>query len=83
MNGPLGIALMAVGVVGTIGLTVAWPRIERRVSLVAMAVTGAAIGTGALLVQDQIEPAEWIVTLVVFVVLAPVQAHLVLSRRRP
>lgn len=82
MNVPLGIALIAIGVVVGIAVVIAWRRIGLLPAVAAMAIAGAVVGAGALLVQDEVELAEWVVTLVAFVVVAPVQAHLVLSDRR-
>ena len=83
MNEHLGFALIVLGALAAIVLAVIWRRLEMRIAIVASALAGAIVGAGALLVQDEGDAAEWIVTLVGFGVLAPLHTHLVRSERRP
>ena len=48
-----------------------------------VAVAGAAIGAGALLVQPHASPADWAVTIPIMVVLLPVHARIVFGPLRP
>jgi hypothetical protein len=80
----LGIVLIALGGVAAVALCAGWRYLRLTAALALMAVAAAVLGAGELLVQDGVTPAEWIVTLAVFAILAPAQAHLVLSdRSRP
>ena len=81
MNVPAGIALIVGGgVVGLLGAFVLWPRADHRVAASVVAASGVAVGAGALLIQERVGSAEWIVTLVVLGALAPLHATLVLGR---
>lgn len=77
----LGIILIATGGLAAAALCAAWRLLPLRAALALMAVAGALLGAGELLVQDGVTSAEWAVTIVVFSTLAPIQAHLVLSDR--
>ncbi len=53
----------------------------RRVGLAAFA--GAVVGSGGLLVQEDVGVASWVVTLVAFVVLTPMHTRLVFGPAGP
>ena len=77
----LGIVLIATGGLAAAALCAGWRDLPLAAALTLMATAGATLGSGELLIQDGVTPAEWVVTLVVFAILAPVQAHLVISDR--
>jgi hypothetical protein len=77
----LGIVLIVLGGFAGVAVCAGWRYLPLRAALALMAVAAAVLGAGELLVQDDVTPAEWVVTLVVFAILAPLQAHLVLSDR--
>ena len=77
----LGIVLIATSGLAAAALCAGWRYLPLGAAVALMALAGATLGAGELLVQDGVTTAEWIVTLVVFATLAPVQAHLVLSDR--
>ena len=76
-----GVALIAVSSLVAMGLVVWWRRMPLAVALSAMAVAAAGLGAGALLVQEDVSAAEWIVTLAVFATIVPLEAHLTRSDR--
>jgi hypothetical protein len=57
-----------------------WRRVPFALSLVVLGVCAAAVGAGALLVQDEANAAEWALTLVALGVLTPLHARLVFGR---
>jgi len=54
-----------------------WRRVPGAIALAAVTVGGLLVAAGALVVQDGVTAAEWVVTLVVLGVLTPVHARLV------
>ncbi|HJU57713.1 MAG TPA: hypothetical protein VJ774_03150 [Actinomycetota bacterium] len=78
MDTGAGVALIVSGsVVGVLTVFVLWRRIPAIVAFLATAVCGVCVGTGALLVQEDVGAASWAFALVVLATLAPVHARLV------
>jgi hypothetical protein len=76
-----GVGLIAGGsVLGLVVGLVGWRRLSPVLAQTAMAVIGVAVGSGALLVQDEASAADWALTLVVLGVLTPVHARFVFGR---
>ncbi len=81
MNDGAGVTLIAVGsVLGLLTSFVTWRRLPGLVGVALLAVSGAAIGAGALLVQDRAGPGDWALTLFVLGVLTPLHGRLVFGR---
>lgn len=81
MNAGAGVALIVAGsVLGLLTLFVLWRRLSLPVAFVLLAASGAAIGAGALLVQDRAVPGDWALTLFVLGVLTPLHGRLVFGR---
>jgi hypothetical protein len=81
MNAGAGIAFIAAGsVLGILTSFVMWRRLPGPVGVVLLAVSGAAIGAGALLVQEEAGPGDWALTLFVLGVLTPLHGRLVFGR---
>ena len=74
------VAASAVGAVIVFGL---WRRIPPVLAFVSVAACGMAIGTGGLLVQEDVGAASWVVTLVLLGLIAPVHMRLVLGPPGP
>lgn len=68
------------GLVTAFGL---WRRIAARAAFGLLVASGALVGAGALLVQDEAGPGEWALTLVVLGVLSPVHWRLLFGRPGP
>ena len=84
MNVGLGVGLITAGtLLGLLVVFGAWDRLPSRVSLPLLAACGVAVGSGALLVQDEVSGAEWALTLVALGVLTPLHARLVFGPPRP
>jgi hypothetical protein len=81
VNVGVGIGLIAAGGLLAI-LTVLGLR--RRLPMAAafgiLAASGAIVGAGALLVQDEVAASEWAITLVALGVLTPLHARLLFGR---
>ena len=77
----LGVILLVVGGLAAVAVCAAWRLLPLAAALGAMAVSASAVGAGELLIQHGVTPAEWVVTIVVFATIAPLQAHLVFSDR--
>lgn len=77
----VGIGLIVAGgllsVLTAFGL---WRRLAAAAGFGGLAASGAIVGAGALLVQDEVAAAEWAITLLALAVLTPVHARLVLGR---
>lgn len=81
MNAGAGVALIVAGsVLGLFTLSVLWRRLSLPVAFVLLAASGAAIGAGALLVQDRAGPGDWALTVFVLGVLTPLHGRLVFGR---
>lgn len=81
MNVGIGVGLIVAG--SLVALTVvfaAWRRAPFVLSIVVLGVCGAAVGAGALLVQEEASATEWALTLVALGVLTPLHARLVFGR---
>jgi hypothetical protein len=57
-----------------------WRRLPMAVAYGVLAASGAIVGTGALLVQDEVGGPEWAITLVALGVLSPMHARLLFGR---
>jgi hypothetical protein len=78
-----GVALIAAGVLLALFVLLAMWKEPTLVAAVALlAVAGATVGAGALLVQGDASGAEWAITLVVLASLTPAQAKWVFGRPR-
>lgn len=76
-----GIALIVVGsLTGALVQLAMWRRLATAPALALLGLSGAAVGAGALLVQDRAGPGSWVVTLVVLGGLVPIHARLVRGR---
>jgi multisubunit Na+/H+ antiporter MnhG subunit len=76
-----GIVLIVAG--GLLAILTAfglWRRLPMAAAYGALGASGAIVGAGALLVQDEVAAAEWAITLVALVVLAPMHARLLFGR---
>ena len=88
MNQPLGVALIVAGVAAAalatlLGRRALAPPPLRPPRLIALAIAGACVGAGALLVQDRtIGLANWIATLTLAGVFVPVHAWIALGPPR-
>jgi hypothetical protein len=79
-----GIALIvAASAVGAFIVFVLWRRIPPVLAFVSMAACGMAIGTGGLLVQEDVGAASWVLTLLVLGAIAPVHMRLVFGPPGP
>ena len=80
-------ALIAAALVcGAFTLFVLWPRLPSVVGLAMMAVCGATIAAGGLLLQDDPDTGDRILAIAVLAALAPLHSRLVFGRpgaRRP
>ncbi len=84
MHRGAGIALIVVGTVfACLVMFRFWHRVPSPIAVGLLALAGAVVGCGALLVQDDVGAASWVVTLVAFVVLTPVHARLVFGHAGP
>jgi hypothetical protein len=79
----LGVILLVIGGLAGVALCAAWRLLPLRAALVLMAISTSVLGAGELLIQDDVTPAEWLVTIVVFATIGPLQAYLVLTDRSP
>lgn len=70
----VGVALLVVaGAAGVITATVLRPRVPRPVTAALLALVGACLGAGALLVQDEsVNAVNWAATLLLCAVFVPV-----------
>jgi hypothetical protein len=81
MNTLVGVALLVDGsVAGLITQFWLWRRIPVPAAFVLLAVSGSAIGAGALLVQEGVGPGDWAITLLVLGGLTPLHGRLVFGR---
>lgn len=84
MNVGAGVGLIAGGALLVLLVVFGlWRRLSSPVALPALAVLGALVGVGALLVQARASVAEWALTMFTLSVLTPVQARLVFGRPGP
>jgi hypothetical protein len=83
MSTDVGIGLLAGGAALAVGAALAGRPRLRPASLAALAVAGACIGAGALIVQDRdVNAANWVATLVLASIFAPLHAWFVLGPPR-
>jgi len=54
-----------------------WSRVPARTAYVAVSVLGAVVGTGAMLLQQDPGPADWVVALGMLVAFTPVHCRFV------
>lgn len=81
MNTGTGVILLLAGSLSVLGTGIFLrPKLPRAAASVLLAISGAAIGAGALGVRDGASPAEWVLTLVVLAMMAPLQVRLVFGR---
>lgn len=81
MNVGVGIGLIvAGGLLAILTAFVLWRRLPMGAAFGVLAASGAIVGTGALLVQDEAGGAEWAITLFALGVLAPMHARLLFGR---
>ena len=81
MNDGAGVTLIVAGsVLGVLTLLVLWRRLPVPGAFALLAVSGSAIGAGALLVQEGAGPGDWALTLFVLGVLTPLHGRLVFGR---
>lgn len=84
MHRGAGIALIVTGgALACVGMFVLWHRVASSLAVGFVAFGGAVVGTGALLVQEDVSTASWVVTLVAFIVLTPMHARLVFGPAGP
>lgn len=84
MNVVLGLVLILLG--SLLGLLTAfrlWRRVAAPTALGLLAASGAIVGTGALVVQDEVGAGEWALTLVVLGVVTPLHGRLMFGRPGP
>jgi hypothetical protein len=73
-----GTALIVAGVgLGLVVVFALWGRLSVAAAFVALAALGMMVGAGALLVQEDPGPADWVLTLGALAVLTPLHARLV------
>lgn len=81
MNAGAGVGvIVGASLLGGLVLVALWRRLPSAVAMPALAGIGAAVGAGALLVQDHASGAEWIIATVALGVLTPIHARLVFGR---
>jgi len=81
MRAGWGVALILLGLtVGLVAAVLLRTRLPRMAVVGLLVASGAAIGTGALLVQPEASGAEWALTLAALGVMAPFQARLIFGR---
>lgn len=81
MNDGVWIGLIvAGGLLAILTSFLLWRRLPMAAAYGVLAASGAIVGTGALLVQDEAGGAEWAITLVALGVLAPMHARLLFGR---
>ncbi len=79
-----GIAMIVGGtVLACVVMFALWHRVPSSVAVCLAALAGAVVGSGGLLVQEDVGVASWVVTLVVFVVLTPMHTRLVFGPAGP
>lgn len=77
----VGIGLIvAGGLLAILTSFLLWRRLPMAAAFGVLAASGAIVGTGALLVQDEVDGAEWAITLLALGVLAPMHARLLFGR---
>lgn len=79
MRTTLGVAIIVVAGVAVLVLLARWRRTSGRGPLALLAVLGAAIGAGALLLQDDPGAADWAVTLALMAAATPVHFRFMLG----
>jgi len=76
VNALAGLTLIAAGTGAALyGAFVLWERSSPRVAIAVLAVAGAALAAGALLVQAHAGPGDWVLAVGALAVLAPVQCR--------
>ena len=77
-----GIGIGVVVSAGALGLVALarWRRLPGRMALILASVLGAAVGAGALLLQDDPEMADWVVTLGVLAAFTPLHVRMLVGR---
>jgi hypothetical protein len=81
MNDGAGVTLIVAGsVLGLLTLFVLWRRLPEPAAFLLLAASGAAIGAGALLVQERAGRGDWALTLLVLGALTPLHGRLVFGR---
>jgi uncharacterized membrane protein YfcA len=75
----IGVATIVVAGVAILAVVTSWRRAHGRTPLVLLAVLGAAVGAGALLLLDDSAFADWAVTLFVLAVATPVHFRFMLG----
>ena len=59
------------------------PRLDPRVRDALMALAGAGLGVGGLLLQSDVEPGSWVVAPVLLAIVAPLQVRALFARGGP
>ena len=78
MSTGLGVATILVSsALGLLTVFVLWRRVPAGAAFALTAACGVGVAVGGLLVQDEVGPASWVVSVVALGVLAPVHARLV------
>jgi hypothetical protein len=72
--------IVAGGLLAILTSFLLWRRLPMAAAFGVLAASGAMVGTGALLVQDEAGGAEWAITLLALGVLAPMHARLLFGR---
>lgn len=81
MNDGVGVALIVSGcILGLLTLFGLWRRLPVPAAFALLAASGAAVGAGALLVQEGAGPGDWALTLSVLGALTPLHGRLVFGR---
>ena len=81
MSAALGVLSIVLGAaLGLLVGVVGWPRLGAPAAFGLMVVVGLVIGAGALIVQDDVSSAEWIVGVLVLCALSPVHARFLFGR---
>lgn len=76
-----GASLIAAGTaLGLLAVFVLWRRLPEWAAIGIMSACGAAIGAGALLVQDRASAGDWVLAVGALAVLTPLHARLVFGR---
>lgn len=77
----IGVGVSVVVVAGALGLLLLarWRRLPARSATLCAAAIGAAVGAGALLLQDDPGVADWVVTLGLLGALTPVHARMLVG----
>jgi hypothetical protein len=72
--------IVTAGAAGLFGAVVLWKRSRPGLSIAELAVAGAALGGGALMVQGQAGPGDWVIAVGALAVLAPAHCWALFGR---